>query len=399
MKSLKVFSLVAFGHFLLVGAFLLQPGCQAIDRQWEEHRREKQSVQVPREVLAQEQGLPVDSPDVDLNYSPGYIGDPNRARAQPTRPAGAPPTEEVVSFGPEPSEPLFNPDLNAGFAPVEPAPFSGYVPYTVQSGDTLWGLSKEYNVPFATLLEANGMDRNSQLRLGQEILVPSGYGDLPAQPAEETPPSIDGTSIYEVRRGDTLSEIAVRAGTSVSRIKALNNMTGDRIRIGQKLIVPGEIIVDDEPTPITAEDIDLSEYSAVHEVLPGQTLSGIANQYGMTVDEILAANGISNPRSLRAGSQIKVKPAALGSKSFATGPVIVPSDQTVVPIPEPVRSVETINAPEDAAQTAPEIIPASGANLVEPETVTDEEGFGEEIFADFDDVEEVPVERSESEED
>ncbi len=415
MKFFKVFSLVIVGHVLLVGAFLLQPGCQSIDEQWAEYRREKQNVTVPREVLAQEQGLPVSSKEIDPSFNSGFSGSQDgraaRVRSTPQRPserAGTPQTGP--DFEPVPSEPLFNPGLEDGFNrgadSAQPSPTSGYVPYTVKSGDTLWGLSKEYNVSFAALLEANGMSRDSQLRVGQEILVPSDYGEGMIE--EETvveSETVPGTTIYEVRRGDTLSEIAVRAGTSVSRIKNLNNMGSDRIRIGQRLIVPGEIeIVEEESVSV---DVDPSDYTAMHTVQSGETVSGIAYRYGMSVTELLAANNISDPRRLRAGTELKVKPASATSKLPAAGD----GANRLLPAPasDPMNDFnltgeedEEISAPSvgptapEIVPAAPEIVPEREPSLVEPEELDDDDGFGAEIFEDFEDVEEVPVERRES---
>ncbi|MFP4493541.1 MAG: LysM peptidoglycan-binding domain-containing protein [Puniceicoccaceae bacterium] len=409
MKFFKVFSLVILGHILLIGAFLLQPGCQSIDRQWEEHRKAKRSVNVPREVLAQEQGLPPDSEEVDSSFNSGFAGSgaSARPRSTPTRPRDS--SEGSAGAGPaglEPVEPLFNQgpedEFNGGEASggegsaPSPSPTSGYVPYTVQRGDTLWGLSKEYNVPFAALLEANGMDRDSQLRVGQEIVVPSGYDAVDADaPDSEGPVPEPGTSIYEVRRGDTLSEIAARAGTSVSRIKNLNNMTGDRIRIGQRLIVPGDMVApDDDPAESRAVDIDPDDYSAVHTVRSGETPAGIANRYGMSVEELLAANGIPDARRMRAGAELKVKPAGSDSKlssgdDAGSGGRILPERS---PEPLPPRAEDPVSTPPAEAlgpedsPAAPEIVPE--VNAVEPE-----EGFGEDIFLDFEGVEEVPTER------
>ncbi len=400
MKFFKVFSLVVLGHFLLIGAFLLQPGCQSIDRQWEEHRKAKQTVDVPREVLAQEQGLPPDSEEIDPSFNSRFTGSDGaaRPRATPTRPQGGSLSADEPS-GLEPSEPLFNPgledDFNSGAAP-SPSPTSGYDAYTVQRGDTLWGLSKEYNVSFAALLEANGMDRDSQLRVGQEIVVPSGYDEVDAGASDsEDPVPEPGTSIYEVRRGDTLSEIAARAGTSVSRIKNLNNMTGDRIRIGQRLIVPGDMVVsDDDSSESGSVDIDPGEYTAVHTVRSGETPAGIANRYGMSVEELLAANGISDARRMRAGAELKVKPAGSGSKlsegdDSGSESLILPGRASgpLAPRAEDPLSTPPPDAlgPEDTP-AAPEIVPE--VNAVEPE-----EGFGEDIFLDFEGVEEVPTER------
>ncbi len=46
--------------------------------------------------------------------------------------------------------------------------------------------------------------------------------------------------VYEVRRGDSLSVIARRHGTTVSEIRRLNALTGDVIHPGQELLIPGE---------------------------------------------------------------------------------------------------------------------------------------------------------------
>ncbi len=399
MKFFKVISLVVIGHVLLIGSFLLSPGCQSIDRQWAEYRKEKQMVQVPREVLAQEQGLPPDSEEIDPSLNAGIGGSATqraKVRATPTRPAGGP--SPVVGPGAtEPSEPLFNSGLSGGInAPVESSsPTSGYIPYTVQRGDTLWGLSKEYGVPFATLIEANGMTRDSELTVGQEILVPSGYDEVSASvTVVDEPVPVEGTTIYTVRRGDTISEIAARSGTSVSRIKNLNNMTGDRIRIGQKLIVPGEITVVEEETVLEIDDFDSSDYTAVHVVDRGETPSGIANRYGMSTTELLAVNGISNPRLLRAGTELKVKPAAAGSKSSGSSPGadILPPLEERESVEESVVEETTVDEP-----VAPPIVPRE-PTLVDPEPIEDEEGFGAEIFEDFEGFEEVPVDRRSSDE-
>ena len=50
-----------------------------------------------------------------------------------------------------------------------------------------------------------------------------------------------GSMSYVVKRGDTLSGIAKRHGTSVSKIKRLNNLKSDLIKIGQKLALPDPI--------------------------------------------------------------------------------------------------------------------------------------------------------------
>ena len=60
-----------------------------------------------------------------------------------------------------------------------------------------------------------------------------------ARPPTPPPPSVPEThGTYVVRPGDTLSLIAQALGTTVGKIKAMNNMRGDGLRVGQKLLVP-----------------------------------------------------------------------------------------------------------------------------------------------------------------
>jgi LysM repeat protein len=81
---------------------------------------------------------------------------------------------------------------------------------------------------------------------------------------------------YEIKYGDTLSEIAVRYGTSVDRLMALNPQirNPDLIYAGDSLNLPP---------------------ARSYTVQYGDTLSGIANRFGVSVDDLAQANGISNP--------------------------------------------------------------------------------------------------------
>lgn len=88
---------------------------------------------------------------------------------------------------------------------------------------------------------------------------------------------------YEVRSGDTLSAIAARSGTTVSRLRSANSLRGDLIRVGQTLQVPGSATA----TASTASR------EVKHEVRPGETLWRIAQRYQTSVDTLRNENGIS----------------------------------------------------------------------------------------------------------
>ncbi|WP_043932726.1 C40 family peptidase [Bacillus sp. EB01] len=107
--------------------------------------------------------------------------------------------------------------------------------YTVKSGDTLWEISRDYNTTVSKLKSLNGLSGDT-IYVGQVLKVEGTASVASAQTVTSTSTS---TSTYTVKSGDTLSEIAVDFKTTVSAIKSLNNLTSDIIYVGQTLKVSG----------------------------------------------------------------------------------------------------------------------------------------------------------------
>lgn len=102
-----------------------------------------------------------------------------------------------------------------------------------------------------------------------------------------------GSAPYTVQRGDTLSAIARRNGTSVPAIASANGIADpDRIYVGQTLVIPG-----------SAEDFYI--------VQRGDTLAAIARARGTTVEELARANGITDLNRIYAGTRLQLAAAAL----------------------------------------------------------------------------------------
>ncbi|UBV43337.1 LysM peptidoglycan-binding domain-containing protein [Deinococcus taeanensis] len=96
-----------------------------------------------------------------------------------------------------------------------------------------------------------------------------------------------------VRAGDTLYKIATRAGTTVARLKATNGLNSDIIRVGQVLRLSGP------PTPPAA--------AGTYTVKAGDTLNGIARQYGVSVTALKAGNSLRST-ALTIGQRLKLPP-------------------------------------------------------------------------------------------
>jgi LysM repeat protein len=111
-------------------------------------------------------------------------------------------------------------------------------------------------------------------------------------------------SEYTVRRGDTLSVIATRTGTTIQTLRAANGLRGDLIRAGQKLQIPGEAATPAQAASAQALQVAVAEPAPVrqvaavsqimHQVRRGETLWRIASRYGTSVNSIRAENSLAN---------------------------------------------------------------------------------------------------------
>jgi len=116
-----------------------------------------------------------------------------------------------------------------------------------------------------------------------------------AQPTPGQPTAAPaGTFVYTVQPGDTLSALARRFGVSVDELVRLNRLRDPGLlRVGQELLIPGQ-------APAATPTVT----GYVHVVRPGETLYGISRQYGVPLDQLAAANQITNPATLRVGQRL-----------------------------------------------------------------------------------------------
>lgn len=102
---------------------------------------------------------------------------------------------------------------------------NGVIPtsYTVKRGDTLSEIAEQFSLSVTELKSINGLQGNT-IQVGQVLELPGSDSSL--------------TSEHKIQRGETLSEIAQFYRVSLADLRAANNLRGDRILIGQTLIIP-----------------------------------------------------------------------------------------------------------------------------------------------------------------
>ena len=104
--------------------------------------------------------------------------------------------------------------------PQEEKDTSSYIEYVVNPKDTLYKISKEYNIDIEKLLDYNSLD-STILSIGQIIRIPITTND----------------KIYVVKSGDTLYKISKENNIPIQEIINKNNLTSTVLSIGQKIIL------------------------------------------------------------------------------------------------------------------------------------------------------------------
>ncbi len=112
---------------------------------------------------------------------------------------------------------------------------------------------------------------------------------------------------YVVQPGDTLSAIAFEYGVSVDDLVRANGLDDpDQIFAGESLVIRPAAYAGGAPAGPTER---------YHQVAPGETLSGIAAQFGVSMGAIAAANGLADPDRIAAGALLVIPGGSVGAGS------------------------------------------------------------------------------------
>lgn len=139
--------------------------------------------------------------------------------------------------------------------------------HVVNRGDSLWGISQQYDVSINRIVRINGLENPDKLVIGLALFIPEPYLQ------------------YRVQQGDTLNNIANQFGITVQEIMQSNRITNpSAIYPGQRLTIP----------------------VIYHTVRERDTLYDIARRYGTTVQAIMQMNRITDPSNIHIGRIMRI---------------------------------------------------------------------------------------------
>jgi LysM repeat protein len=226
---------------------------------------------------------------------------------------------------------------------------------TVKPGETLSDIAARHRVSMSTLMKVNRISDPNLVEAGRTLTLP---GDA-------IRPRAAGGSLT-VAPGETLSEIADRHGITVSRLMQLNGLSkADHIEAGQKLVVPS---ASRSASPASGFNRKASE----HVVRSGESLSQIAEGYGVPMTQLIAINRISDPNLVESGTRLRLKPTSTPTSTPTASPSVKPAAKpaaaarpaaTTTPRPA-AKPAPTAAAP--AARPAPSSQPAPAVGRATP---------------------------------
>ncbi len=179
------------------------------------------------------------------------------------------------------------------------------ITHTVQRQETLFSISKQYNVSIAEIKSWNNLSNNN-LQVGQELTIYPSESNNQEQQSLVVKKEAQRNSYYTVKSGDSLYKIAKQHDMTVEGLKSLNNLTSNTIRVGQQLTVRSK----PAPPPSVADnDIESSPQGKfmVHTVSGNtKSLQDLLNKFRMDEQEFRALNPSVEKNRFEEGNEVTV---------------------------------------------------------------------------------------------
>ncbi|WP_291285126.1 LysM peptidoglycan-binding domain-containing protein [Flavobacterium sp.] len=189
--------------------------------------------------------------------------------------------EEIYKFNPESQSGIKdNQIIKIPVHPVEKTNPAPQITHIVGAKETLFGLSKQYNVSVESLQNANQAILANGLQIGQELVIPQGPATL-SKNESTTSSKVN----HQVVAKESLFSIARQYNVSVLDLENLNkNLLQNGLQIGQSIAIPNKRKTLDGRVRV------INQETVFHVVEPKETKFSIAKKYGISIDQLESQN-------------------------------------------------------------------------------------------------------------
>ncbi|HVA08372.1 MAG TPA: LysM peptidoglycan-binding domain-containing protein [Acidimicrobiales bacterium] len=198
------------------------------------------------------------------------------------------------------------------FALVAGPRTAGATTVTVQPGQNLTQIAAANGTTISALAAANGITDPNHILAGTTLVIPGS--EAAEAPATPTPTAVRTVTVM---LGNTLSAIAAQYGVTVAQLAAANSIANPNvIVVGTTLTVPGA-------TAPGAPAAAPAAASPTVIVMIGDTLSAIGARYGVSVAQLAAANGITDPNLVTVGRRLVIPTSTAASSTSLLPPQLL----------------------------------------------------------------------------
>jgi len=266
---------------------------------------------------------------------------------------------------PEGTTPQPNPNpVSQLIAPVKLATpdADGKIYHVVAYGQSLWAIAVAYQITIRDLEVWNNISRDSAIRVGQRLFIPSSstegyYTPTPVGMVVTSTPDVDGKIIHTVQAYQALITIAQAYKVTVDTILAMNGIQEEwPLQIGQKLVIsPGSVTPSPTPRPLSPIEklTPASDGKYYHVVQSGETLSWISRLYDIALVDLMAWNGLNNASIIRPEQKLVLQVTPPPTLTSTSGPPTPTATATPTPRPPTATRTPTRAALSPTATSTP----------------------------------------------
>jgi peptidoglycan DL-endopeptidase LytE len=189
--------------------------------------------------------------------------------------------------------------------------------YTVTKGDSIYTIAKKFRTTPARIKEANDLD-SSKLKIGRKLVIPGNNKTkiadtkdkkqtAKALKQDDSDDRSAGKQTYTVQKRDNLARIAKKFNTTAARIREANDLDSDRLKVGQKIVIPSGKVARDETVEkkqvvkVPEQKVE-KQYYTVHK---GDSLAKIAKKFNTSPARIKEANHLDS-KKLKVGRKLMI---------------------------------------------------------------------------------------------